>query len=248
MNLPGSAPWDSRLAGLASFRRTAGLLLLSVVAATEMALAEGLFVGHIVFLIQALGFAGALVAFTALWAALGLTVLAVVDLAWPRMAPRLRPTIERATRRAADVLSAVRMGLLPAGLGIAGALAAAGVAIALWGGDIADWTVDHRVDVGIVIAASLLIFVVVAAIARAGRALTNWVRRIAEKADPLTRAIGALVSMIVLGPALGWLLFRLLRYSRRSVYVLTLVAAPVFAAVWVPFYGLGVWGLVESLL
>ncbi|KKK70048.1 hypothetical protein LCGC14_2927880, partial [marine sediment metagenome] len=41
--------------------------------------------------------------------------------------------------------------------------------------------------------------------------------------------------------------FRLLGYSSRSTYALTLAAAPVFGAVWVPLYGLGVWGLIEDV-
>lgn len=51
----------------------------------------------------------------------------------------------------------------------------------------------------------------------------------------------------MLGPALGWFLFRLLGYSGRSVYALTLLSAPVFGAVWVPVYALGVWKLLERL-
>ena len=66
-------------------------------------------------------------------------------------------------------------------------------------------------------------------------------------AGPATRSLAVLVTMVVLGPALGWFLFRLLGYSGRSVYALTLLSAPVFGAVWVPVYALGVWKLLESL-
>ncbi len=62
------------------------------------------------------------------------------------------------------------------------------------------------------------------------------------------RSFAALVSMMLLGPALSWLLFRLLGYSDRTTYALTVAAAPVFGAIWVPFYGLGVWALIEGLL
>jgi hypothetical protein len=54
--------------------------------------------------------------------------------------------------------------------------------------------------------------------------------------------------MVALGPALSWPLFSLFGYSGRATYALTLAAAPVFGAVWVPFYALGVWSLLQSLV
>jgi hypothetical protein len=68
---------------------------------------------------------------------------------------------------------------------------------------------------------------------------------VAEVAGPLLRPLAALASMVVFGPVLGWPLFRLLGYTRTTTYYLTLIAAPVFAAIWVPFYGLGIWGALQ---
>lgn len=65
---------------------------------------------------------------------------------------------------------------------------------------------------------------------------------------PGLKRLAAVASMMVLGPVLGWLLFSLLGYSRRPVYLLTLVSGAVFGVVWVPLYGLGLWGLLEGLL
>ena len=64
---------------------------------------------------------------------------------------------------------------------------------------------------------------------------------------PARRSLAVLVSMVVVGPALGWFLFRLLGYEGRSVYALTLLSAPVFGVVWVPVYALGVWSLAGRL-
>ena len=228
--------------GVASLRRIALLSLLSIPVAAEVILGEVLFVGHIVFLVEVLGFAWGLLVFIAIWAALGVVVLAVRDFVWPRIGPRLKPLLDRLTSRAADA-----KGMLAA-LGVSSVLAAAGVAIALAGSEIKDWAVDHRADIAMFFIVAAVIFPILLLIARLGRSLEKWVRSIADTAGPAMRSFAALVSMMLLGPALSWLLFRLLGYSGWSVYALTLVAAPVFGVIWVPFYGLGVWALIEGLL
>lgn len=228
--------------GVASLRRIAVLSLLSIPVAAEVIFGEVLFIGHIVFLVQALGFAWGLLAFIAIWAALGVTVLAVKDFVWPRIGPRLKPLLARLTGRAADA-----KGMLAA-LGVSGALAGAAVAIALAGSEIWDWAADHRGDIATFFVVALVILPILLLIARLGRRFEKWVRSIAETASPAMRSFAALVSMILLGPAFSWLLFRLLGYSGRATYALTLVAAPVFGAVWVPFYALGVWSLLQGLV
>ena len=227
--------------GVASLRRIALLSLLSIPVAAELVLGEVLFVGHIVFLVEVLGFVWGLLVFIAIWAALGVVVLAVRDFVWPRMAPLLDPLLARLTSRAANA-----KGMLAA-LGVYSVLAAAAVAIALAGSEIRDWIGDHRADVATFLIVVAVILPILLLIAQLGRRLENWVRSIAETASPAMRSFATLVSMILLGPALSWLLFRLLGYSGRATYALTLVAAPVFGAVWVPFYGLGVWAVIEGL-
>jgi hypothetical protein len=227
--------------GVASLRRIAVLSLLSIPVAAEVIFGEVLFVGHIVFLVQALGFAWGLVVFVAIWAALGMVVLAVRDFVWPRMAPLLDPLLARLTSRAADA-----KGMLAA-LGVSSVLAAAAVAIALAGSEMRDWAADHRADIATFLIVAAVILPILLLIARLGRTFEKWVRSVAETASPAMRSFAALVSMVLLGPALSWLPFRLLGYSGRATYALTLVAAPVFGAVWVPFYGLGVWALIEGL-
>jgi len=227
--------------GVASLRRIALLSLLSIPVAAEVIFGEVLFIGHIVFLVQALGFAWGLLAFIAIWAALGVTVLAVKDFVWPRMAPLLDPFLARLSGRAADA-----KGMLAA-LGVSSVLAAAAVAIALAGSEIKGWADDHRADIATFFVVALVILPILLLIARLGRTFENWVRSIAETASPAMRSFAALVSMILLGPAFSWLLFRLLGYSGRATYALTLVAAPVFGVVWVPFYALGVWAVIEGV-
>ncbi len=228
--------------GVASLRRIVLLSLLSIPVAAEVILGEVLFVGHIVFLVEVLGFAWGLLAFIAIWAALGVAVLAGRDFLWPRLAPLLDSLVARFANRAGDAKAILAV------LGVSSALAAAGVAIALAGSEIWDWTVDHRADVATFLIVAAVVFPILLVIARLGRSLERWIRSIAGTASPAMRSFAALVSMMLLGPALSWLPFRLLGYSGRVVYALTLVAAPVFGAIWVPFYGLGVWALIEGLL
>jgi hypothetical protein len=227
---------------VASLRRIAVLSLLSIPVAAAVILREVLFVGYIVLLVEGLGFAWGLLAFIAAWAALGLIVLAVKDFVWPRMGPLVGPLLARLSSRAANAKAML------AALGVAAVLGGAAVAIALAGGEIRDWAADHRGDIATFLIVAAVIFPILLLIAQVGRRFEKWVRSIAETASPATRSLAALVSMMLLGPALSWLLFRLLGYSGRATYALTLVAAPVFGAIWVPFYGLGVWAVIEGLL
>ena len=68
----------------------------------------------------------------------------------------------------------------------------------------------------------------------------KWRDRLVYWAANLTRAFGGLVAAVVLGPVLGWPAFKWLGYQKRGVYLWTGLAAPIFALVWVTFYG-GIW-------
>jgi hypothetical protein len=243
------ADQETRIDNAARLRRLAVLLLLSIPAATATILTEALFVGHIVFLVQALGFALGLAVFVAIWAALGLTAMAVSDLVWPRIVPFLAPLAEAFTGS-----STVSQGLIGAKgllclavLGVCAVLVGAGVAMAFAGSEIKDWAVEHTADAEMLLIVSVVIFAILIVIARLSRGLVDWVRSIADTAGPVSRSFGALVVMGAVGPVLGWPLFRLLGYSRRTTYALTLAAAAVFGGIWVPFYSLGVWSVVEGL-
>lgn len=233
---------------MAGLRRLAVLALISLPIAAETVVGEVLFVGHIVVLVEALGFAWGLVAFSAIWAALGLAVLAVADLVWPRMWPQLSPLLARLRGRLGDLLDRAGIKAALAVLGVSGGAAAAAAAVALAGGEIWGWVADHRADLSTFFVAAAVVFAILLVLASLGRGLERWVRRIAGTAGPATRSFAALLSMVMLGPVLSWLLFRLLGYSSRTVYVLTLVSAPVFGAVWVPVYGLGARSLLQGLL
>lgn len=229
------------MGGVASVRRIAVLSLLSIAAAAEVMFGETLFLAHIVFLLEVLGFAWGFLAFIAVWAAVGVVVLAARDFVWPQAAPLLGPLLTRLARRAAEAKVAL------ATLGASGALAGAAVTVALAGSEIRDWTADHRGDIATFFIVAAIIVPILLLIAQVGRRFENWVRSIAETASPATRSFAAFASMMLLGPALCWLLFRLLGYSDRATYALTVIAAPVFGALWVPLYGLGVWAVIEGL-
>jgi hypothetical protein len=70
----------------------------------------------------------------------------------------------------------------------------------------------------------------------------NWRERLVLWLANLARTLGAMAGAVLLGPVFGWPVFRLLGYSKRDVYRLTIAAAWLFGAVWVPIYGLGLWG------
>ena len=228
---------------MADLRRIAFLSLVSVPVAGEMVLGELLFVGHVVFLVHALGFVLGLVAFIVIWAALGLAILTIRDTAWSRLQPPLGRLRAGIARRLADLLGQTRVRVLLAVLGAPVLAAAVAAVIAFAGG----WLGDHRGDVVAFFIAAAVVLAVLLVMARVGRSVEMWVRGAAVAAGPATRSLAVLVTMAVLGPALGWFLFRLLGYSGRSVYALTLLSAPVFGAVWVPVYALGVWALPERL-
>ena len=228
---------------MADLRRIAFLSLLSVPVAGQMVLGELLFVGHVVFLVKALGLALGLAAFTVIWAALGLAILAIRDTAWSRLQPLLRRFRAGTARRLGDLMGHTRVRLLLAVLGAA----AVAATIAIAGRGIGDRLGDHRGDIVAFLITAAAVLAVLLVMARVGRGVERWVRNAANSADPATRSLAVLVTMVVLGPALGWYLFRLLGHSGRSVYALTLLSAPVFGAVWVPVYALGVWKLLERL-
>ena len=69
----------------------------------------------------------------------------------------------------------------------------------------------------------------------------SWRDRLVLRLAGVGRLLGTLGTVVVLGPVFGWVAFRLLGYRERDVYVLTIAAAWGFGALWVPFYGLGVW-------
>ena len=72
---------------------------------------------------------------------------------------------------------------------------------------------------------------------------TNWRERTVLWFAGIAQVLGAFAAAVVLGPVFGWPIFKLLGYRERDVYALTIAAAWVFGAIWVPFYSLGVWGL-----
>ena len=239
-----SASDDVWTVRIASLRRVAVLTLISIPVAAEVVLSEVLFAGHIVFLVETLGFVGGMATFIAVWAALGMAVLGARDSIWPRVVLQVDALRARLRR----LLSETRIRLALIALGVSGVAVAVGLAVTLAGGDISDWVADHPTDILTFLIAAAVIAAVLMLIAALGRGFERWVRRVADTAGPAMRSFATLVSMALLGPALAWLLFRLLRFSRRSTYALTLASAPVFGAVWVPIYSLGVWGLLQDLL
>lgn len=238
---------DGRVGGATSLRRIAALSLLSIPLAAEMAFGEVLFAAHIVLLVEGLGFAWGLVLFSVIWAALGLATLLAWDLWWPRLGPAVTPFFWRLGGRVTGLSRLVPARVLSAVVGILGLLAVGVAGATSLDSELAEWIGEHRGDVATFLVAAVVIAVILIALAQAGRGLATWVRSVAGSAGPIRRSAAVLVSMTVLGPALCWPLLRLLRYSRGSVYVLTLLAGPVFGVVWVPVYGVGVWGLVQGL-
>lgn len=230
--------------GAAGLRRMAVLSLVSIPIAAEVILGEILFVGHIVILVEAIGFAWGIALFMVIWAALGVAVLAGRDHLWPRLTPVLDRMRTRFAGSVKGVLAHSAVRALLVLLVISAVALAVGLVVALAG----EWLADHSGEVATFLIAAAIVFALLLVIARIGRAIERWVRRVADSAGRATRLLATLVTMVVLGPALSWLLFRLLGYSDRTTYALTVAAAPVFGIVWVPFYALGVWELLQGLL
>lgn len=222
--------------------------VLAVPAAALTAWDEVLLAVPIIFLVEALGFVLGFIVFTAAWAALGLALLALVDSVWSRIGPSVGRALDLLLNSVAVYLDRAKRfrkaaSFVAAGLSVPAAAFGAAVYVVLLGRGTTDFVGDNRegIMVGFLIAAGVLTLVGLLNIVR--RQVEAWVTRVAQIARPLLRPLAALVSMVVFGPVLGWPLFRLLGYTRATTYYLTLVAAPVFAAIWVPFYSLGVWSL-----
>lgn len=241
----GTRPTDA--AHLASARRLLVLALLSIPAAFATVWDEILLAGPIIFLTETLGFAGGLLAFIAIWGSLGIGALVAIDYVSPLLSRALSPLLERfgGGRGGASSLG----WLAPAGIALTltGA-AAGGVAAAFFHSEATGWLNDHREDLAMFFAAAAVIFLLLLLVDRVTRGIEAWVKRVAESATGALRQTVALIAMVVLGPVLGWSVFRLMRYSRRSTYGLTLLAAPVFGAIWVPFYSLGIWRIIQRWL
>ncbi|OGY24596.1 MAG: hypothetical protein A2Y57_01970 [Candidatus Woykebacteria bacterium RBG_13_40_7b] len=70
----------------------------------------------------------------------------------------------------------------------------------------------------------------------------TWRARLVLYLAKIAKIFGVLATMVVLGPTLGWPAFKLLGYKEKDIYKLTIIAGWIFGAIWVPIYGLGVWG------
>jgi hypothetical protein len=231
-----------------SLRRLLVLFVLSIPAAAATVWDEVLLAGPIMFLVQALGFTLGLVSFIAIWAAIGLAGLLAVDIAWPHLEPLVRPLLGKfktATPSQADAPQQAGWWWVSVGMAAGGAAVTVSV---VYGNEVAEWVGGRATDLGLFAGAAIAIFMALIIVDRVSRGLELWVRTINATAAPALRFIGALVAMVVFGPVLGWPVFRLLGYRRRSTYALTVLAAPLFGGLWVPFYGLGIWGLIQSVV
>jgi len=235
---------------MATVRRLPALVLISVSAAAVVMWDEVLLAGPIIFLTETLGFLPGLLTFALAWASIGIAGLLTVDFIWPaasRGLRRLSPGAGSSPEGQATRSGASWTAVLGAAA-VSATVIAAGAGYLVAGDEALGWAEGHRGEGAAFLGVALLIFLVLALVDWAGRGIERWVRRIAATAGPRLRTFSALVTMVYLGPVLGWGLFRLLGYTRRSTYALTVLAAPVFAAIWVAFYSLGIWRILERWL
>lgn len=221
---------------MATVKRLPALALISVSAAAVVMWDEILLAGPIIFLTETLGFLPGLAAFALAWASIGIAGLLTADFIWPAVSRRLRrfgAGANSAQERQATQSRASWATALGAAA-VAATVIAAGAGYLLWGDEALRWAEDHRGEAAAFLAVAVAIFLVLALVDWVGRGIERWVRRVASTAGPRLRSFSALVTMVYLGPVLGWGLFRLLGYTRKSTYALTVLAAPIFAAIWVP--------------
>jgi len=232
----------------------AKVLLASVLVVPAAALTawdEVLLGSPIIFLVQTLGFVMGFVVFTIGWAALGLALLGLADTVWPRIGSPISRSFDRLLNFTVAYLDRAKhlrraATFLAAGLSVLAAAFGAAVYVALLGSATVGFVGDNREAIATGLLVGLGVLVLVGLLNLARRQVEAWVRRVADTAKPHLRPAAAVVGMVYLGPVLGWPLFRLLGYTRRTVYVLTVLGAPIFSAIWVPYYGLGIWGLLQK--
>ena len=200
----------------------AAIPLLGVVGWDEVALG-----GPIIFLVETMGFALGLLIFTILWGLLGYAMLLFADFAWPKLEPTLEEIKGVFTKLWSKYSLLV---VIPAALGL---LSAVTVGLIFY-------------PIYVLIAFAAVIFI---GLMEAIRQLADkWVRTIDPRQNHIMRWIGAMVAMIILGPVFAWTLLKWLGFERSTVYLLTLPAGVIFGLIWVPYYSLGVWSVLDRVL
>lgn len=99
--------------------------------------------------------------------------------------------------------------------------------------------------------AALVLLALMAFIRIFGQRLVDWsvkaVTDMGSRWKLVMRPIVIVLVLVYMGPALSHPVLSVLSVTRRSVYLLTIVAAPLFTIIWYPFYT-GAWSAITERL
>ena len=216
------------------------LLALAIVGGTALTGADEILVSApFIALNETLGFWLGFATSIAFWAFLGLVTLIAVDLIWPILKPywdNIYPTI-------AKVLTYV---------GVVAVLVVV-IVLAVFSVAIIEFLGNHLVFLGIlcgVVAAVFVLLVVYEWLRGRIEWFVEYVPNITRRwVRTVSKLLAGLAVLVYMGPVLSRpFLVPLGVTSRKWAYVLTFVAAPVFAGFWYPFYNLGVWDNIQRVL
>jgi len=188
-----------------------------------------------VFMYELLGAWPGFFASVLLWFLAGVVSLVIVDYVWPRTKDKVLST--------AHSWSWVIWPL--------GAVAIIGLVITtfFWGQDLLK---NVRIDatmIGLVVLVLLFVLSLTIVLKMGNDFVEASVRKVAEITNPIKHVLKPIVILAVLvymGPVLSWALLSPLGVTRKGVYWLTALAAPLFSALWYPFYTIGVWDTVTG--
>lgn len=228
--------------------RVRGFAVLLVVGGIAVSGADEILVGSpFIAFYEWLGFWGGWIASMLLWGLAGLAMLLAVDFVWPRV----RPVVERLRSFLEEQLWP-RIARLPVAYHIIGgalvALPATGLGVWFvlpYIGNTVTWFWNEPLMLALVVAFILFVFAFLAAYEVMRKGVERFVVYVPLIRHTSIRVVAkcaaALGVMVYMGPVLCAPFLSVLGIRRRAVlYVLTIVAAPCFVAIWYPIYTLGV--------
>lgn len=173
------------------------------------------------------GWWGGFFASMALWLLAGFASLALVDLVWPKVKPWIQ-SVENNYSWIVWLIAALAVVGLVSGLFLSRA----------WISDKLSMQI-----VGLMALALLFILAVTVVVKLGDELIRAWVRKVMDMTSQMRiilKPAAILAVLVYMGPALSWALLSPLGITRKGVYWLTFVAAPLFTVLWYPFYT-GVW-------
>ncbi len=166
-----------------------------------------------------------------LWLSVGYFSLVVIDLVWPRIK---------------DSFAALNHGWVLLLIGVISACTSVFI-LFLLRDEVSQLSLKI---VGLIIATIIIILLLTVVIKIGEKFLRTFVKTVTEMTGQfrfIMKPIAILLVLVYMGPVLSWALLSPIGVSRKSIYYLTILAAPLFTSLWYPFYN-GTWDTIMHKL